>query len=843
MIKHQCGRCGEHFLQSGDLRILNCRLHVLCDACTHFQSGQNCSICNMKNNSETQKVQQQHLFQNNYNTDENHPNADDSTIFYQKNFAPIDNTINYLRPTSSMTGVGPFWPSLANRENSRPQFSANQNDATSAVGQKFFSNNNAPFFSTNDDNIVSLLTNNSSSSTATSFGFLAENKSNPILSKNYLNQHLKQAALYPANGDRNENLIVKTGVENDLSSNNLPETRFFNNLGSLIGLPHEKIQNCPGIFLLPQQQSQNSINGINCKNVSSPPGMTGGVFTGLTSLGDISVNTLNTTGIEGASSKFQDSSTLNLASPNSGVRRCSTCGIMLTVQSLNGYHHSSIGNNQSINGVKDLRSTAVFCSNCGKVSPTIATSTYDDKTPPLNDFTANLQVLNHNMANNCTLKNANNQNHQQNFNILNTSPANLSPSCNLATGNSTVSLVDVVTKGEASSFLQSALTSTQNGVCSLHAAASLEIATAFCETCLRFVCGLCNRIPQENNAPRSLSPHSNHKIAYGRSAALSRCRDFLRSPLIAAEFDRFFVRLDDEMRNVEQKSRDVRRDISARVRELITTLQQREQCLLQNEQTIKCEKLRALSEQRETAARLLSELNSATINPELVAAIETPNLSPTGISSPSSEIDVDKWCQIFGQFLRLLKTTLTEPLAEDDRLWFVPGCTAPLHHLNIHHGSANHAGGHQNNQLDSNSLVKLLRSFGCVVTGAFAGQSKLVGEYVRRAVKCKPVVYNCCSRVISLYAQVQTRGYFGEACLFGNDKVNIVVRTPQGAFVEGQVIDRKNGTYQCSVTPDVEGNHMVSRLFKLKGQVLCSLVAQELSHHGQFRGMCGDHEY
>jgi len=50
----QCGRCGERgaFVTSQQ-RMLVCNRHVLCDACTHFQTGSHCSLCRLNGPSQT----------------------------------------------------------------------------------------------------------------------------------------------------------------------------------------------------------------------------------------------------------------------------------------------------------------------------------------------------------------------------------------------------------------------------------------------------------------------------------------------------------------------------------------------------------------------------------------------------------------------------------------------------------------------------------------------------------------------------------------------------------------------------------------------------------------------
>ncbi|XP_065676109.1 E3 ubiquitin-protein ligase TRIM71 [Hydra vulgaris] len=203
---------------------------------------------------------------------------------------------------------------------------------------------------------------------------------------------------------------------------------------------------------------------------------------------------------------------------------------------------------------------------------------------------------------------------------------------------------------------------------------------------------------------------------------------------------------------VETKSKAISSDIRITVKRHIIAMEEREKELLLQVEKIRQVKRKALLVQAEQMKLSISKLKIATDSFEIEQKLSDANEVKAMLTSLQNQ--------------RLLRHPW-----EDDTISFTPPDVA---------------------------LQTALASMGFISSSAYPPLCTAVGEGLRRGIRGKLTMFT-----------IIAKDHHGANRCVGGDVVRVIISTPDGKQIYGDVYDRQNGNYTVSYRPYVEGDHQV----------------------------------
>ena len=280
-----------------------------------------------------------------------------------------------------------------------------------------------------------------------------------------------------------------------------------------------------------------------------------------------------------------------------------------------------------------------------------------------------------------------------------------------------------------------------------------EVLILYCDTCYTPVCREC-----------TLKQHRDHSFIYLQDAVANNASS-LRKLVSEAKresgvIDECIVSTRAMSERVQARAQNVSSEIRTTIRRHMSALEERERELLRRVEKISQVKGKTLHVQ-------IDELKSTVAS--LTLACETAQ------EALESEKDDDVLAAKMALTDSLNELRMKRSLMkvhEDDAIVFTPPDLA---------------------------LQTAIRSLGIVSSNACATYSVAQGSGQKRAIRGKSAMFI-----------VQAKDHHGENRCTGGDTPHVVIQTPEGVFLRGEVFDRQNGTYAVTYRPQVEGIHVVS---------------------------------
>lgn len=280
-----------------------------------------------------------------------------------------------------------------------------------------------------------------------------------------------------------------------------------------------------------------------------------------------------------------------------------------------------------------------------------------------------------------------------------------------------------------------------------------EVLILYCDTCFTPVCREC-----------TLKLHRDHSFIYLQDAVANNASS-LRKLVAEAKresgiIDECIVASRAMSERVQVRAQTVSSEIRTTIRRHMSALEERERELLRRVEKIGQVKGKTLhvqiDELKSSVASLTLACNSAQ------EALD--NKKDEGIRAAKAALS-----DCLNE-LRMKRSLMN--VHEDDAIVFTPPDLA---------------------------LQTAIRSLGIVSSNACASFSVAQGSGQKRAIRGKSAMFI-----------VQAKDHHGENRCTGGDTPHVVIQTPDGLFLRGEVFDRQNGTYAVTYRPQVEGIHLVS---------------------------------
>ncbi|KAK6184738.1 hypothetical protein SNE40_007143 [Patella caerulea] len=281
----------------------------------------------------------------------------------------------------------------------------------------------------------------------------------------------------------------------------------------------------------------------------------------------------------------------------------------------------------------------------------------------------------------------------------------------------------------------------------------LEVLRLYCDTCMQPICREC-----------TMTDHVGHSFIYLQDALENSKTITLK---LLADAKAGIKAIEDSIHltqgmgeRVENRAQAVATEVSTTTRRYMAALEEREHDLLRRIEKIRQVKAKSLHSQVDELKIGLSSM-CQTVD-------EVEKMLNTG-----NDLDIlrtkDKMVSEI-QNMRHLRGHL-EP-HEDDSLVFTPPDTA---------------------------LYNAIGKLGFISSSACASNCIATGDGLKRALKGKLAVF-----------MVHTKDHHSEARVVGEDPIDVLIQSPEGAIYRTEVIDRHNGTYTVTYRPQTEGKHIIS---------------------------------
>ena len=280
-----------------------------------------------------------------------------------------------------------------------------------------------------------------------------------------------------------------------------------------------------------------------------------------------------------------------------------------------------------------------------------------------------------------------------------------------------------------------------------------EILRLYCDSCSMVICRECTMVE-----------HAGHSFIYlqdavdnAKSITLKLLAD-ARAGMKAIEESMQMTKTMAE--HVEIRAQAVATEVRATTRRHILALEERERELLRRVDKIRQVKGKTLHYQMEELRHGLGQLTSTVMDTE--KALE--NGTDVDLLKIRDRIVLDM------QSMKHLRSFLTAH--EDDNITFTPPDAA---------------------------LHTAVSQMGFVGSSAFAPRCCATGDGLKRALRGRLA-----------FLTVHAKDHNGDPRVVGNDPVEVIIQSPEGALYRADVLDRQNGTYSISYRPQTEGKHIIS---------------------------------
>ena len=270
----------------------------------------------------------------------------------------------------------------------------------------------------------------------------------------------------------------------------------------------------------------------------------------------------------------------------------------------------------------------------------------------------------------------------------------------------------------------------------------------FCNFCFMPVCRDCM-----NN------DHNGHSISMLSSASVNQTDTKKSSSELVSDLRKEIKLMEDSLCNiqtfiekVEIKSKAVSNDIRLTVKRHIAAIEEREKELMLHVDKIRQVKRKALLVQAEQMKLSISKLKIATDSFEMEQKLSDINEVKAMLTSLQNQ------------------RSLRNPW-EDETILFTPPDAA---------------------------LQTALAAMGIISSSVYPPLCTAVGEGLRRGIRGKVTMFT-----------IIAKDHQGANRCIGGDVVRVIINTPDGKQLYGEVYDRQNGNYTVSYRPYIEGDHQV----------------------------------